>query len=415
MPDSSRWSAATVLPAVLVTAVAAILLAFVLLGAMRTTLPAAPSLATADERIEVLERRIEELESDAEAVRDLLTLLLIIGGFYTALQGVFNYYSVQNFTKQAESELGRIKEMVSDVQGRFPMFAEIERRRREAFDDLAAALPTDWRDQGYLALDIETRQRIFSLESFVALEFSVSPDRRVAQNLYNLGRFYQSKYVSVSEPRRDPFDLDRAEYYLRLAMTGAERPHHVLNELGLIYVEFRKRPNETDEDRLRRFDIAVKYFERSRTINSRQQRALYNLALVEFHRKDFPAAQRLLETAVNTLLIWEDGPDEDMLCHARYNLACTYCRRAEAVHRLNAVDPQVAAMLSAACDQLERAAAIGAIEERAFIRDDLRTGPEGGDLGFILSTTESKARAETALATFERRWAERERLGRRER
>lgn len=403
----SRWSAAGVLPAVLVTAVAGVILAFVLVGFLRTTVPAAPPLATPDDRVALLEQRIAELEADAGDIRQLLTLLLLVGGFYTALQGVFNYYSVQNFTKQAESELGRIKEMVSDVQGRFPMFAVIEKRRREAFDDLAATLPNDWRDEGYTALEIETRQRIFSLEAFVGLEFSGTPDRRVAQNLYNLGRFYGSKYVSTPADRRDAFDLDRAEYYLQLALSGAKRPYHILNELGLIYVEFRRRRDETDEERLRRLKIAEGYFERSRKINGRQQRALYNLALVAFHRRDYAAAQPFLEQAVDALTVWEDAPDLDMLCHARYNLACVYCRRAEALHAQHPQDGRVGSLVSAACVQLEKAAEIGAVEERAFIRDDLKSEPDTGDLGFLSLRPEAAARVAGALATFERRWQER--------
>jgi tetratricopeptide (TPR) repeat protein len=414
-PQPSRWSIVlAILPAALIIVASATMLAFVLQVYFRRSEPAAAQKADPTAQVEVLRRQLDELRRDAGATRDLLTLLLVVGGFYTALQGLFNFYSAQNFTRQAESELGRIKEMMVDVQARFPMFGEIEKRRREAFEDLAATLPTDWRERGYLALDIETRQRIFSLESFVALEFSASPGQqdRVAQNLYNLGRFYRSKYVSVPSDQRDPFDLDRAEYYLRLALASAQRPHHVLNELGLIYLEFRKGRSETEEERSRRLSIATSYFDRSRRQNDRQQRALYNLALVEFQRKNYDAAQDLLETAVEKLMIWEDAPDEDMLGHSLYNLACTYSRKAEALHTVNPADPRVDELLRMACSRLMEAAAIGPLEEKAFMHDDLETGPPMGDLGFTQSREPFKTQALQAVKVFEERWAAREGSGR---
>ena len=407
MTSGPRWLSllASALPAVLVLAALAIVLLFVTtLYSVSSEQPA--TNVTADS----VDQRLVNVEARAKEVRDLLGLLLLIGGFYTALQGLLNFYSAQNFSKQAESELSRIKEMLTQVQEKFPMFADIEQRRREAFEELAASLPVDWRENGYLALPVEKRQRIFSLEAFAALDFLSLPARQgdVGRNLYNLGRFYRFKYVSG--PSQDPFDLDRAEYYFKLALDKGGVAHKSLNELGLIYLEFRKKEGETDAESERRLDEAHNFFERSRRAFDQQQRARYNLAALAHKRRRYESAISWLDEALDRS-VWEDSPDTDMVCHIQYNLACSCSRQAQHLFNKGGNTTRVREASAKACLALEKAADIGATEERTLLLMDTAKGddPHGGDLWFLLEySDDTKARVEAAHKRFQQRWLERE-------
>ena len=407
MTSGSRWLSllASALPATLVLAALAIVLLFV-----NTLYSVGDRQVDPKADAPTVEKRLLEVDARAKEVRDLLGLLLLIGGFYTALQGLLNFYSAQNFSKQAESELSRIKETLTQVQEKFPMFADIEQRRREAFDELAASLPVDWRENGYLALPVEKRQRIFSLEAFAALDFLTLPARQgdVGRNLYNLGRFYRFKYVSG--PLQDPFDIDRAEYYFKLALDKGSVAHKCLNELGLIYLEFRKKEGETDAVREKRLDEAQNMFERSRRAFDQQQRARYNLAALAHKRRNYESAISCLDEALDRS-IWEDSPDIDMVCHIQYNLACSCSRQAQHLFNSGGNTVRVREVSAKACVALEKAAEIGATEERTLLLMDTAKGddPNGGDLWFLVEySNETKARVEAAHKRFQQRWLERE-------
>jgi tetratricopeptide (TPR) repeat protein len=272
-----------------------------------------------------IDREMALVETRQKEVRDLLTLLLIVGGFYTVLQGAFNAYAAQNFSKQAEAEIKRMQTLTDDIEKRMPQFSSINHAFEEAMETLARTLPRDWRERGYQQLDLHTRQSVFSIESFVGLEFR--KDRTdLSKHFMNLGRFYRSKF-SGDTPYS--YDLDRAEYYLTLSLVGSDEVARVRSELGLLYVHFRGHANETLEERRARFEKAKDHFSHALNV-SKCQRSYYNLAYAVDELGDHAQAVSLLQKALS-LTVWdEDGappkPDE-----VNYNLACALVRRASDV------------------------------------------------------------------------------------
>ncbi len=336
-----------------------------------------------------IKKDLDVLQAQVTQALRLISVLLAAAGLFTVVQGAFGYFSAQNFVTQAKDSLNEIKGRASEVQRRFPMFSEAERVRREAYDLLARSFERSdtWTagENLYDRTDLMARQQILSLEHFIGLEFLETGERQedVARHFRNLGVFYGHKYVSEKKQARA--DFDRAEYYLRLALEKTRRGFHILNDLGLLYSEFRQ---PTDPAK------AEKYFEESRRVNGNQQRALYNLANIAHDRGEYERARRLLEEA-KTKPTWELTPRPETKGEIHYNLACALSRLAE-----TAAAP--ARLMGEACRELESAARIGATK-REFVTKDLEPGE---DLCFLKSQPAFAVLVKNALEIFEQAWAQ---------
>src|SRR5687768_14969522 len=56
----------------------------------------------------IFSAKLDLLNKRADDTRNLLVYLLAVGGFITALQGLFAYFNVQNFRREAEDAIKRL-------------------------------------------------------------------------------------------------------------------------------------------------------------------------------------------------------------------------------------------------------------------------------------------------------------------
>jgi len=319
----------------------------------------APSPAGNDEAVKDLQHKIDDLKW-------ILTLILGAAGLFVIAQGAAAFFTAQTFVKQADDAVKRVQEIALDAERRYPVFAKAEEARRDAYRALAATFygdGLDWRDTLYDQMQVTDRQRLISVERFIGLEFLgwAENDPNFAVHLRRLGNFYASKYVSEGRTYRG--DRERAEYYLQLARKVTSDQFWILNDLGLLFLELYS-PRQIAEART--------LFGKSYAQNPRQQRALYNLAVMATYETPprWDEAVRLLETALQEPL-WERIETPEMTCNVYYNLACAQARLLEFDRCLKT---------------LEHAAKIGNVRKKTV--DDDADKPTG-DLFQVASHTDA--------------------------
>jgi tetratricopeptide (TPR) repeat protein len=245
-------------------------------GSSPSQQPAA-DVAALKEQVRILSNQVEELSKSREVLKDrldsvsqqashvqwLLSIVLVVAGLLTLAQGVFAFFSAQNYVKQAEDAIKRandgVKEMDSlaaDVRARYPMFTNIEEARAEAFKELSklnSVLDRDYENL-YATSEWLTRQKILAIESFSAMQFLAATDRNkeLTKNLQLLGKFYGGKFKTDATALAT--DFERARYYLHLALQKSERSYSVLNDYGWLFSLVAKPP---------RLEIAKQLFEES--------------------------------------------------------------------------------------------------------------------------------------------------------
>jgi hypothetical protein len=362
---------------------------------------------------EILKDRLDSISHDAATAQWLLAMVLGIAGLLTLAQGVFAFFSAQNYVKQADDAIARanqaiatalasakesaengakavarIDELAADVRAKYPMFADIESARLEAFNQLSGLTANlDDNQNLYAESDPLMRQKIFAIESFCAIQF-LTPANRSAEllgNLRLLGKFYAGKFASE---RQLSSDFERSQYYFELALEKFGRPYTVLNDIGWLF--------STVTDRVD-LDRARAALEESLRRKPNQQRALFDLASIAFERGD----RARLEASLGFLLqakrqtTWEDRPNARMASHIDYNLACTYDALAELTG--DAADRRQ--MLDRCMESFEAAAKIGG-QVKAIVDSDL----QGGDLSNLASSAAHADRLKTAVAMYELAW-----------
>ena len=298
---------------------------------------------------ELLTSQLNDLKEKISDQRDRLTLLLAFAGVYALIQGFFGFFSVQNYSKQADDIIKRIEKQADDVQRSFPNFAQVEKARVAALNDLAKHLEnTEWRADEYEKLDFRIRQRILSVENVIGIEFlhETYREQEIIANLRRLGQFYAIRYLyriqaaeetqtpgethgPVSDERRRAHreDLDRAEYYLHLARDRSDNAFYTLNDLGVLYCwgsgdDLESEQSETKDERLEK---AKELFEQSLR-KKPNQRAAFCLANIHDEEGSYMSAVHLLERAVD-FEDWEEGPQPHLVSLIHYNICCGYCRR----------------------------------------------------------------------------------------
>jgi hypothetical protein len=306
-------------------------------------------------RVAELSSKIDELSKSRDALKDrldgishelsnaqwLMSVILAAAGLLTFAQGFFAFLAAQNYVAQAESAIRRANEavdlatkarerveedlssLVSDVRSRFPMLADAESMRVEAFNELLNLSPGLDVDQNlYSKADPITRERVLAIESFVAINFMTPSNRgaEVVQNLRLLGKFYAGKSLSsrsASETDRARTDFERAYFYYDAALSKSRRDYRVLNDLSWLVGVVALKP---DLDNQRAF------LEESLRRRPNQQRALYNMATILFDHADkakLTEAKKYLTDALREPL-WEEAVDSAQAAYISYNLACVY-------------------------------------------------------------------------------------------
>lgn len=285
-----------------------------------------PVLATQPPATPELQRQVDELTKSREAIKDRLdaisqqathvqwrlSIVLGVAGLFTLAQGLFAFFSAQNYVKQADETVERINLLATEVRSKYPMFSEIEEQRKAAFSELeslARGLRVD--ENLYEKLRPLRQQKILALESFAAIQFLTSVDspERVINCVRRLGRFYQDKFRSKKSGLHT--DFDRALYYVTLAVQESNRTDiSALNDLGSLMHMGGQVPE------------ARELFEESLGVCADQQRALYDLGNTSFEEHDFEGALRYFKRAAGAKN-WERLPDRDMASYVHYNLLTT--------------------------------------------------------------------------------------------
>jgi hypothetical protein len=388
--------------------------------------PAAPLPALQVEQAR-LAGDLDALEKRMATVQVQLGWVLGAVALFTLIQGAFAAFGAYNFVQQADRVLADIKErqkaaadmftentgtlasqgaaavkkiedLAIDVHRRYPYFDRAEQARRDAFERLAPLIENgDWRENLYEKLTIQQRQGLLSAENFVGLEF-LDSSGEIGGNLRLMGNFYASKYVKNG--RKDPNDLERAQYYLDLALGRCQRSFHHLNDYGLLLLEI-TRPGRPDD--------AEPYFLESRGKTPRHQRAAYNLAGIAHGRgnqqpakadklKRYYEAHGLLQDALS-YEVWEFSKSEEREGDIHYNMACCLARLSECDET---VTPEIHLLKS--LDELFAAAKIGGTLPKT-LKGDLTDSD--GDLLSLAQCGDTKIQRELARirSVFERVWA----------
>jgi tetratricopeptide (TPR) repeat protein len=312
---------------------------------------------------ETLRNQLDTITQQATHAQWLLSVVLGTVGLLALVQGLFAFFSAQNYVKQAEDAINKAAEAVTaadaavkEVQLKFPMFANFETARAEAFAELGrvrlALVDSD--KNVYAKADPLTRQRIFAIESFSAMQFLTPASRgeELLDNLRLLGKFYAGKFSSDHLQ----VDFERSYYYFDLAVQISRRRFTALNDLGWLL---------PDEDKSRAC------FEESFRSNPNQQRALYCLGTIDCVKGD----RNRLERAKDYLLKankqpnWETAPVPAMSAHIDYNLACVY----DSLAGLENDPVKKTELLDEAYGYLEQAAHFGA-QPKELLENDLKTG-----------------------------------------
>jgi hypothetical protein len=368
----------------------------------------------------------DALEKRVAMLQALLGWVLAAVGLFTLIQGAFAAFGAYNFVQQAdrimadmkdrqkaaieqlsehsrqmtergEAAVKNIEVLALDVRARYPMFHRAEQARREAFESLRRSIENgDWREGLYEQLGVRERQRLLSVENFVGLEFLESADD-IAGDLRLMGNFYASKYVS--EGRTNPTDLDRAQYYLELALASMGRAFHHLNDYGLLHLEIMKPAKP---------DIAEVQFLESRSKRRQHQRAAYNLASIAHDRgngagqtekaKHYLASHDLLKEALG-YEAWEFTKSVEREGDIHYNLACSLARLSECGQNGDAQK-----WLNETLTELEAAARIGTTKPKTLAHD---LNDDKGDLIVISRCPDQSIQTELSRvrSLFEQVWA----------
>src|ERR1017187_7296808 len=301
----------------------------------------APDNATLQKQTADLSSQIDALTKAKEAFKDrldsaewVLSIVMAAIALLTVAQGLFAFFSAQNYVSQADQAIDRagkavttaeaaekdvirrFEELAARIQSRFPMLADTESARAEAFAKLSKLISplTNADENLYAKSDSLTRQEVFAIESFSAVQFLTAADRgnELVANLRLLGRFYAGKFLSDGQVFQP--DFDRSHYYFVLAEQKSHRSYFVLNDLGWLFTSVAKPPD---------WDKGSALFEESLRSKPDQQRALYNLgsnwergkqATVKQAREYLLKAKRQPN--------WETAPSPAMASHIDYNLAC---------------------------------------------------------------------------------------------
>jgi len=178
---------------------------------------------------------------------------------------------------------------------------------------------------------------------------------------------YASKYkYNRSRGGGSVGDVERAEYYLKLASEYLGETYYLLNEIGLIYLEFY---DPTDaEARKANYSEAERLFRESLRDKKEQQRAHYNLGVLATKRKDWEKATGHYADALR-FTNWENDRREEMECNVVYNAACAWARIGDA---------------NKVVQYLRKAADFGFVEVKTVDRD--YTVQEGDFFKFLRET-----------------------------
>ena len=351
---------------------------------------------------QILKSKIESYDKHAEDLQKLISFLIGLSVLYTLALGVTSYLGLQQTLQQAqgtadkmehlrsESEQGLAKstaragekaaEVVREIRNEFPLFGYMDVSIRRITRELLRLLPfIGWSDQLYGKLTEQQKQEILFFEKTVSgLEFfDLRSIRKDVSKIYDgLGNFYALKYQHEA-PHSLPEDLERCRFYLERAKNVDEENIAPWNDIAFVALALESPTN---------WPRARECSERSLLADPNQQRARYNLSIVEHHSKNYATSARLLSEALK-LQRWQEDRYPRRIHNLHYNRACALSRQAED----STIDrPLREKLLKEALDDIVEALKEPKFwdeEDKKTLREDLN---RGGDLYPVLEKYRTK-------------------------
>jgi len=295
------------------------------------------SLAAAD-----VKDKLDSYKVQVDDLQRLVSLLVAFSSLYALVLGAASYLSAQGLLKQSEDNANKIEKLREDLEKNFLFFRRMGDRMNAMKDRLENLMPdSDERDDYYDRLGALDQQQLKAFEqSAVAwlyfLDFSGSSP--IASGIYrNLGKYYggrrkhekedlqaeinaanllpvnnPARNIDVSERNREiQFLADRAHFFFSSAIQVNSDDFIAFNDFGYLTQDLEGDLSVAAEN----------LYLASKRLQPKQQRAYYNLAIIEFRRGHYKEAEELSTRALS-YPDWQIRPSVERADDVRYNRAC---------------------------------------------------------------------------------------------
>jgi hypothetical protein len=296
------------------------------------------SLASAD-----VKDKLDAYKVQVDDLQRLVSLLIAFSSLYALVLGVSSYLSAQGLLKQSEDNAKQIEKLREDLEESFPFFRGMGERMNAMKDRLESLMPdSDERDGYYDRLSNDDRQRLEATElSAVSwlyfLDFS-GPPAEIAAGIYrNLGKYYGARHnrqrkalqaeidgasklpqadparnIDVNERKRETQSLaDHASFFFSRAIEKNPNDFLAFNDFAFLTQDIEGDLSKSAES----------FYRTSLRLEPKQQRAYYDLALMEHDRGKYKEAEELSTRALS-YPNWQIRPNEERVNDVRYNRAC---------------------------------------------------------------------------------------------
>ncbi|PYP89099.1 MAG: hypothetical protein DMG65_14085 [Candidatus Angelobacter sp. Gp1-AA117] len=343
-----------------------------------------PAATTTSNEGESYKEKLELYGKRADDLERLLSLLLAGSTIYALAVGYNAYQQSKDTTKKLEDLEKDLKDLKSEAEKHIEQLQSRITRSFPLFTDLDFAISTttnkilrlfphlDLSEQVNLSAQ-EKQQILFYEKATAAFEFFETHSLRAEiSGIYRgLGNFYARKFKQDSAANPQPStlqdDKDRALFYLNYAIQQDDKNSNALNDRGYFALEIEQpaQPVKAKGD-----------FLSSLKANPEQQRARYNLALIEHRAGNFNESIRIIDLALEKKN-WQEEPIPERVPDLRYNRACSLACAARQVQ-----GTKQDAHLESAMSELEKIATAAAADWKNIhtaLEADLKTKQQRGD------------------------------------
>jgi hypothetical protein len=294
------------------------------------------SLSSAD-----VKDKLDSYKVQVDDLQRLVSLLIAFSSLYALVLGASAYVSSQELLKQSQNNAEKIDKLRSDLEKSFPFFKRMGDRMLAVNRKLEELMPdSDEREDYYERLSPTDHQELAALEqSSVALlyflDFTEVSD--VASDIYRqLGKYCSAAFAErksqlereLGNARQAPDDpelridlarrkreiawlRDRSRYLLFNATRTNPDSFLAFNDLAFLIQDIEGVTSATAAD----------FYRTSLRLQPKQQRAYYNLAIIEF-TLDHPQTAEELSTQALASPNWQVRPNLSRYDDILYNRAC---------------------------------------------------------------------------------------------
>ncbi len=303
--------------------------------------PLAAKLASLDKRADDLDKRADDVERMLTLLLGLSTIYALALGFGAYAQLKDSANDIEKLRERTEAKINQVPEDIKGIrkdakeeiegfflktQAKIPMLADMNDRIRDIMQRLIRQLPImdpslDWRrDKYYAALSPEEKENIFFWEKtaavFTCFDLQGRDRQAISEIYHGFGNFYGLRFGLREKDSRKQHqeELDRSRFYLDLAIHYNPENSGALNDRGYVALEL-------EGDNVK----AKECFEESLKFDPEQQRARYDLALIEHQDKGYASAAALLSKAMEKKH-WQGNLGARYRPSLLYNRACAYAQ-----------------------------------------------------------------------------------------